>query len=314
MVLLLTFLTVALGTFAIYLFVRDLFLRDRSRAGRRLDEASRARQREQIKQSPLFRHLDNPVALAEDEDPSPNLRERFRTLVEQSALNVTPRQVLIRMIVLAVAAAVVIGLFRPVAGLVAAVLAALLPLLHVLYRRKVRLDRLLNQLPDAFDLMGRVLRAGQSVPQALQSVAEEFDQPIAGEFGYCFEQQNLGLSPEMALRDLSRRTGLLEIRILTLALLVQQETGGNLAELLDRLATVIRERIRVRGRIRALTAEGRMQAVVLLILPVALLVVLMAMSSTYFQAVVEHPWLFLAMLAMEGLGALWIRKIVNFDF
>src|SRR5262249_57164429 len=122
-------------------------------------------------------------------------------------------------------------------------------------------------LPDAFDLMARVIRAGQTMSQAIQSVADEFDQPLAGEFAYCYEQQNLGLSPEVALRDLARRTGLVEVKIFVLAMLVQQQTGGNLAELLDKLSGVVRERFRVPGKIKALTAEGRMQATVLLVLP-----------------------------------------------
>ena len=105
--------------------------------------------------------------------------------------------------------------------------------------------------------MGRVVRAGQTISQALQAVADEFPPPIAAEFAYCYEQQNLGLSPESALRDLARRTGLLEIKIFVLALLVQQQTGGNLAELLDKLSGIIRERFRIRGQIKTLTAEGR---------------------------------------------------------
>lgn len=314
-VTLMTFLAVALGTIAVYLFVSELFLPDRSRMGRRLDEAGRARQRDEIKRSPLFRNLDRPTPLIVDEGP-PGLAQRFCMMVEQSALGLSPRQVLVRMLVLGLAGTLGVALFRPYPLLALALggLVALLPLVHVWYRRRTRLNRMLNQLPDAFDFMSRVLRAGQSVSQALQAVAQEFEQPLAGEIAYCYEQQNLGLSTEVALRDLARRTGLLEIKILMLALLVQQETGGNLAELLDKLATVIRERIRVRGRIRALTAEGRMQAAALVILPVALLLGLMAMSRIYTRGVVEHPTMFVIMLVSELIGALWIRKIVNFDF
>ena len=122
-----------------------------------------------------------------------------------------------------------------------------MPLLYVQLKRKRAAGEAPAQLPDAFDLMGRVIRAGQTMSQALQAVADEFPQPIAGEFAYCYEQQNLGLPPEVALRDLARRTGLLEIKIFVLALLVQQQTGGNLAELLDKLSTIIRERFRIRG-------------------------------------------------------------------
>jgi tight adherence protein B len=173
---------------------------------------------------------------------------------------------------------------------------------------------MMAQLPDAFDLMARVIRAGQTMSQALQAVADEFDPPIAAEFAYCYEQQNLGLSPEVALRDLARRTGLLEIRIFVLALLVQQQTGGNLAELLDRLAAVIRERARIRGKIRALTAEGRFQALVLLAMPPGLFLIILLLNRSYGQVLLEHANLLIGMLIAEGLGALWIRRIVNFDF
>jgi tight adherence protein B len=170
------------------------------------------------------------------------------------------------------------------------------------------------QLPHAFDLMARVIRTGQTISQGLQAVADEFDPPVAAEFAYCFEQQNLGLSPELALRELGRRTGLLEIRIFILALLVQQQTGGNLAEILDRLAAIIRERFRVRGKIRVLTAEGRAQALVLLILPPALLLIILMLNRSYGQVLLDHPYLLAGMFVSEALGALWIRKIVNFDF
>ena len=162
--------------------------------------------------------------------------------------------------------------------------------------------------------MSRVVRAGQTMSQALQAVADEFAQPVAAEFAYCYEQQNLGLSAEAALRDLARRTGLLEVKIFVLAILVQQQTGGNLAEMLDKLAVVIRERARIRGKIKTLTAEGRLQAIVLLALPVFLLVVLMILNPTYTGVLLEHTNLLIAVLVSEVLGALWIRKIVNFDF
>src|SRR5207245_8851808 len=152
-------------------------------------------------------------------------------------------------------------------GLAVGLLAAAICFLFVLMKRNARLQKIMSQLPDAFDLMARIIRAGQTMSQGLQAVADEFDQPIAGEFAYCYEQQNLGLSPEVALRDLAQRTGLLEIKIFVLALLVQQQSGGNLAEMLDKLAGIIRERFKLRGKIRALTAEGRLQAGVLLALP-----------------------------------------------
>src|SRR5262249_6690744 len=158
------------------------------------------------------------------------------------------------------------------------------------------------QLPDAFDLMARMIRAGQTMSQALHAVGNEFDQPIAGEFAYCYEQQNLGLSSEMALRDLARRTGLLEIKIFVLALVVQQQSGGNLAELLDNLAGIIRHRFHIKGKINALTAEGRFQAVILLALPPLLLGVIFMLNRTYAQGLLNHPQLLAGMVLSELLG------------
>jgi tight adherence protein B len=208
------------------------------------------------------------------------------------------------------------GLLRQslLVGGIAGLVGASVPLLYVAYKRNARLNKLMAQLPDAFDLMARVIRAGQTVSQALQAVADEFDQPIAAEFGYCYEQQNLGLPAELALRDLARRTGLLEIKIFVLALVVQQQTGGNLAEVLDNLAAVIRERFRIRGKIRALTAEGRLQAIILLALPPSMFLLILVLNRDYGRVLLRHPSLLIAMFVSELLGALWIRKIVNFDF
>src|SRR5439155_17515599 len=150
-----------------------------------------------------------------------------------------------------------------------------------------------------FDLMGRIIRAGQTMAQGLQAVADEFDQPIAGEFAYCYEQQNLGLSPEVSLRDLARRTGLLEIKIFVLALLVQQQTGGNLAVLLEKLAGVVRERFRIRGKIKTLTAEGRLQAAVLLVLPPALFLIILLLNWSYGEVLLTHPYLLVGMVVAE---------------
>jgi tight adherence protein B len=150
--------------------------------------------------------------------------------------------------------------------------------------------------------------------QALQAVADEFDAPIASEFAYCYEQQNMGLSPEVALRDLARRTGLIEVKIFVLAVLVQQQTGGNLAEMLDKLSTIVRDRFRMQGRIKALTAEGRLQAIVLLALIPALFFMLFIFNRNYAQVLLDRPTLLLATAATEIVGLLWIRKIVHFDF
>jgi tight adherence protein B len=191
---------------------------------------------------------------------------------------------------------------------------AIVPSRYVAFQCARRKEKLLSQLPDAFDLMGRMLRAGQTIPQSLQGVADEFSAPIADEFGYCYEQQNLGLSVEAAMRDMARRTGLLELKIFVVAVSVHRQTGGNLSELLDKLASVIRERHKMRGQVKALTAEGRMQAAILLGLPPLLMGVISVINREYMAALMQLPLLITGMFVCELLGALWLRKIVRFDF
>jgi len=314
---LLIFLSAVLLVVGVYSILSDLYFRDRSRVSKRVDEELCKRQRERVQKSALFKNLGSVAPESEDEDePRPSLRHWFETLVEQSGLTLTPQRLLSIMLIGGGALALAAGLVRQslLTGVVGAVVGAGVPLLYVMHKRKARLDKLMAQLPEAFDLMARVIRAGQTTSQALQTVADEFDAPVADEFSYCYEQQNLGLPPELALRDLVRRTGLMEIKIFVLALLVQQQTGGNLAELLDKLSAIIRERFKIQGKIRSLTAEGRLQALILLILPPALLLFILLVNRGYGQVLLDNPGLLIAMFVAEGLGALWIRKIVNFDY
>jgi tight adherence protein B len=306
--------TAVAGTYSIF---SDIFLRDRTRVRERVTDEFRTLQRERAQKSLLFKDLGQiATEAAADGDDRAGIRQRFEAMVEQSGLDLTPKKLLTIAIFSSVALGGVFGLIRQslIVGSVGALVGALVPILYVQAKRKARIEKMLSQLPDAFDLMGRVIRAGQTMSQALQAVADEFPPPIAAEFGYCYEQQNLGLPPEVSMRDLARRTGLVEIQIFVMALLVQQQTGGNLAELLDKLSVIIRTRYKIRGQVKSLTAEGRMQAAVLLGLPPALFFVMLLMNRNYAATLLEYPVLIGTTLTLEGLGALWIRKIVNFDF
>jgi tight adherence protein B len=160
--------------------------------------------------------------------------------------------------------------------------------------RKQRRTKILSQLPDAFELMSRTLRAGQTMSQALQTVADEGAPPISEEFGFCYEQQNLGLTPEAAMQDMALRTGLLELKIFVMAVMIHRQTGGNMAELLDKLSRVIRDRAKIRGSIKALTAEGAMQAYILMALPPGMLAIMMTMNRPYAMLLFEYYWLLVA--------------------
>lgn len=189
---------------------------------------------------------------------------------------------------------------------------AALPL-FVLFRRRARQQKFLTQLPAAFELMARVLRAGHSVPQALQAVVESSEQPLAGEFAQCQKQQNLGLRPEHAFQDLSRRVGIIELRIFIMAMLIQRQTGGNFSDVLERLAMLIRARLRLQDKVRTLTAEGRLQGTMLLVLPFVLFAALMVVNRSYAVSLFQHmPLLVLTGVSML-VGVVWIRSIINIE-
>jgi tight adherence protein B len=199
-------------------------------------------------------------------------------------------------------------------GTVFGLAAAPLPMFYLAFLRNQRREKILEQLPEAFELMSRTLRSGQTIAQAFQAVSDETTPPVSREFGFCYEQQNLGLSPEAAMRDLSRRTGLLELRIFVMAVMIHRQTGGNLTELLDKLSRVIRERLKIRGAIKALTAEGALQAYILLALPPAMLGIIWLMNRPYAELLFEYYGLLIAASVSMTFGFLWMRRIINFDF
>ncbi len=314
---LLTFVAVALAVAGAYSIFSDLFLRDRSRVQDRVDDEFRRKQRKRAEHSNLFRNLGQLARDAEsDQELHPPRWRRFGSMVEQSGLDTTPQKILI---IAGVMGLVVGGMLLVVLGkiLVAAIgllSGFALPFLYVKHKKNARLEKLRTQLPEAFELMARVIRAGQTMSQALLAVSDEFTPPIAAEFSYCYEQQNLGLPPEEAYKDLSRRTDLVEIKLFVLALLVQQQTGGNLAELLDKLSNVLRERFRLRGVVATLTAEGRMQAMILMALPPAIFLMILVLNPVYGVQLFLYPKLIGLTLGSQLMGALWIRKIVNFEY
>jgi tight adherence protein B len=203
--------------------------------------------------------------------------------------------------------------FAPLAiPLVAGFGFALVPL-ALFVKRLSRQKKLSRQLPEAFQMISRSVSAGQTVPAALRIIADDFDEPISEEFALCYEQQNLGISRETSLRKLAQRTGIMELQLFVVALLVQERSGGDLVGLLDNLAAMIRKRLKLQNRIRALTGEGRMQASVLIVLPIAALAAMLVLSPEYAQSLLDRPWLLGIAAGAQTLGALWIRRIVNFE-
>ena len=298
----------------------DLFLRDRARVSDRVDveflKKKAAASAAKAKKASLFKNLDQMDAAVRGGEGAPTWAQAFESMVEQSGLEITPARLLT---ISGGAAAALATLTFAARGrlldtALAAVAGLVLPVFYVKKRRDARMERLRSQLPEAFELMARVVRAGQSLGQAVLAVAQEFPQPISAEFAYCYEQQNLGLSPEVTFRELTRRTGIVELKIFVLAVLVQQQTGGNLAEMLVKLSGVVRERYRMRATVQALTAEGRMQGWVLAAMPPIMLLLLLVMNYDYAVVLFDHSEVLTATLAAVVVGMLWIRKIVNFEF
>ena len=203
-------------------------------------------------------------------------------------------------------------MFVVMAGLVA----GLSPVVYLFQRRKNRLYRMLQQMPDVFDLICRTVHAGKTFWHGVNSVSDEFEAPISTEFAYCHEMHALGLPGELALREMARRTGLVEMKLLAEAVTVQQQAGGNLVEVLDKLTHMIRERFRIHGKIRTLTAEGKMQAWVLLALAPAVFLLMFIFNAEYAIVLIQwnHSILLAIALALELVGAVVINKVVRVDF
>jgi tight adherence protein B len=313
----LTFLAVALAVASAYSIAVDLFLRDRVRVSQRLDDEFSNRTGLAARRSPLFKNLDkfgpDPLGLAQARS---SIRGRFENMIYQSGLGLTPGRLLTIALVAAAIVGGSVGLVSrsPLGGGVFFIVGFAAPILYVRFVRNRRLEKMMKQLPDAFELIARLVRAGQTTSQAFQGVADEFDDPVSAEFEHCYEQQNLGLAPEVAMRDMARRTDLVEMKIFILAVLVQRQTGGNLAELIDNLASLVRERFRIRGKIQVLTAEGRMEAAVLMALPPIVFFMIFSLNRNYAEILLEHPNLLWGMAGFMLIGVLWIRKIINFDF
>jgi tight adherence protein B len=312
----LVFLAIVLAFASVYSIVTDLYKRDRALIGRRLDDEFRGQLREQAKKSTLFKDLAKVAAeLPKDGASKQSIGERCQLWLDQSGVRMTLRQLAMTIATLMLVLGGAGGLLRKslLVGAILAVVGASLPVLYVHWKRRTKIAKLLSQLPDAFDLMARVIRVGQTPARAMNAVADEFDRPIAAEFAFCNEQQNLGLPSSIVLRGLAQRNGVLELHIFVIAMLIQQQTGGSLAGMMESLATVVRERISLRDKVKTLTAEGRMQALVLMALPPLMLGIMLVVNRNYAMTLFDYPSLLFAGLVSMGLGALWIRKIVNFE-
>jgi tight adherence protein B len=199
-------------------------------------------------------------------------------------------------------------------SLACAAVLAFVPSLHVSRTRKKRMTRIEQQLPDAVDLMARALRAGHAFPNAVRMVGDEMVNPIAGEFRLLFDEVNYGVSMQEALLNLANRVPSTDLKYLVIAVLIQRETGGNLAELLNNIGGIIRARLKLFGTIRVLSAEGRLSAWILSLLPFATALLIQLVNPKFIAVLFNDPaglkMVYVA-LSMMAFGVLWMRKIIR---
>jgi len=195
-----------------------------------------------------------------------------------------------------------------------AIFLAALPIAWLFLRRRRRLRAFAAQLPEALELIARALRAGHSLAAGFSLVAQEMSEPISVEFGRTFEEQNLGKPLEEALAGLTERVPNLDLKFFATAIILQRQTGGDLAEILDKIGYLIRERFKIWGQVQALTGEGRLSGVVLLALPPVLFAVVYRMNPDYLMLLFSDPLgkkMLVAGIVSQLFGALMIRKIVT---
>jgi len=229
-----------------------------------------------------------------------------------------PAKILLVSGVIALASYLIAGLYYPrfpIPWLVG-IFAGIVPFSMVALKRRRRLRAFEEHFPEALDLLGRAVRAGHAFTTGLEMIATESAEPVAGEFRTAFEEQNFGLPLRDALLNMTERVPLVDVRFFVTALLIQKETGGNLAEILDGLSRVIRDRFRIYREVKTRTAQGRLTAAILISLPLGVMLALELINPTYLRVLFEDPAgpTVLAIAAtMQVIGSLLLWKIIHFE-
>jgi tight adherence protein B len=290
-----------------------LWLSHSSRTEQRLDQLIERRHRLVQAASPIWKE---PLVKKDAGNVLVRLCPSLRRLFDQSGVSISPRTL----------TAISVGLFlgggavgwaathSPLVTLSLALGLAPTPIGWLAFKRSARLRKFAAQLPDALELVARALRAGHSLAAGLQVVAQEMPAPIAQEFGRVYEEQNLGVAIQDALVNMTDRVPDLDLKFFATAVVIQRQSGGDLAEILDKIGYVIRERFKIHGQVRALTAEGRLSGVVLMLLPPFLFMVVYRLNPAYVQLLFTER-LGVTMLsvaaALQVVGAVVIKKIVT---
>src|ERR1022692_1935696 len=199
-------------------------------------------------------------------------------------------------------------------AIVFAIVTGMIPYLVLRHKRSARLNKLEEQFPDALDFLARSMRAGHAFSISLEMIGEEMADPLGQEFRALFNEQNLGAPLDIALRNFTLRVPLLDVRFFSSSVLLQKQTGGNLSEILSRLAYVILERFRLKGQVKAASAHGRLTATILTVLPVATMLALLLVAPGYLQGMAEDSdgkYMIGGAIVAQILGNYFIKKIIN---
>jgi tight adherence protein B len=241
---------------------------------------------------------------------------KFQTLLDQADVDWSAAQTLLNLA--GIALLTLVGLSVLGTGFVVAmgcgVAAFALPLAWLNFMRRRRMTKLTMQLPDVFEMMSQALRAGHSLAGSIQTIYEQMPPPIASEFAQVYHEQNLGVKIEDALQSMANRVDSMDVRFFVTAVMIQRQTGGDLAEVLDNISGVIRGRIELAGLVRGLTAEGRLSGWVLFALPALVFVATLYLNPTYGAVLLEDPrgqMMLMVAGGMQLMGIAMIRWIVN---
>ena len=311
------FLTCLFITYALYLLSSRKSDARRARLDERLAEA--------IRSSAVSSDIEVQLARQELLSEIPwlhrtllkiEITSRIKRIIDQADSQITVMKLVLFSLMAGVMAFLAVSMISVsyLLMIVAAAIATVLPFAHIMMKRKKRLNKFLQLLPDALDLMSRGLSAGHAFTEALQMVSTEMPEPIATEFRKTYDEQNLGLSLKLALENLAQRMPLLDLRMCITAILIQRETGGNLSELLEKVAHTIRERFRIMEDLKTLTLSSRWSAWLLCALPIFLAVYVSYMNPDYMQVLWRDPRghkLIAVASIMQILGMLMVKKIMT---
>ena len=319
----LLFVIVVIGTVVVYLAMGKSAESDVQRVKDRLLGRSKAEKSKAAGggEAPSLIKSDEPDAsIAQKILNNLQLAERVQALIEQAGLRWTSAK-LMQFALLGAAAGFFFAWYMipppfdkaawgtGLAGFFA-------PFLYVVRKGKARMKKFEEQFPDSLEFVARSMRAGHAFSVSLEMIHREFSEPLAGEFRRTFDEQNLGLPLENALQNLSKRVPLLEVHFFVSSVLLQKRTGGNLSELLDKLATLIRERFKLRGRIKAISAHGRITATTLSVIPIAVAFLMFYSNRSYIEFFVKDPTgnqMAGVAIFFQVVGYLVMKKIVTIE-